>query len=696
MTPRLKHSIRVLMPVLGLSLAVSAQSQDNASNRPAGAEQSPQSGVTQEVAPQGTAAQGASRGSGAAATGTSQGSAAQTAPPQTAPAQTGAAGAGASQPAGSTSQPTGSTAQPTAAPAAQPGGERMAQRRMTGELRASDLIGKSVDAARQEDIGEVADLIVDANSGRIGYAVLSIGGFLGIGERLVVYPADRLQVAEDGESVRVSATRDELRRARSFERDQWPDWNLSTMQERRRGAWRGESQGMDQARWARASRLLDADVRTARGDDVGDVEDLVVDLRRRTVNYAVVSFDPGWLSGERMAALPMNAFRALRYDDSLGSDLVIQVSQQEVQSAPVVSDADLPDDPASFARDMNLYSQEMGWRPVYGGGAVGAAESGSGRAEGLDRGPRATADGSRGRVPAPEVSSMERDFRASDVIGMDVHNPQGEGLGEIHDLVIDINNGRVHYAVLSFGGFLGLGEKLFAYPVGLFQTGRDWNELVLDIDREKLENAPGFERNNWPDWNSAEYRDAIDRHYGSEVRQPAQNARFVQASRLLDGEVRTVGGDDVGDVEDLVVNMREGRVRFAVVSFDPGWLKLEREVALPLKAFNAQREGDDLVVRVDRQRLRDAPVFDTSYWRGYDPAYQGYVDRYSTGMGWGPVYPRGYGLGAYGYGYGGFAHPPVYGSRPDTAAQARGTEEGMNTAGMDDERTVSPPAERLR
>ncbi len=694
MNLRLKHSIRVLMPVLGLSLAVGAQSQDNAANRSTGNEQAPQSGAAQEAAPQGSAiqgttqpgtAQGATPGSPAGTTaesGATESAAAPGSPQQGSPGPTGAAGPAPSQPA--------------AGRTAQSGGERTAQRRMTGEVRASDLIGKSVDAARQQDIGEVADLIVDANSGRIGYAVLSIGGFLGIGERLVAYPADRLQLAEDGERVRVDATRDELRRARTFARDQWPDWNLSTTQDRRRGASRGESQEMTNARWARASQLLEADVRTGRGDDVGNVEDLVVDLRGRKVNYAVVSFDQGWLSGERMAALPMNAFRALRYDDSLGSDLVIQISQQEVQSAPLVSESDLPDDPADFTRDMNLYSQEMGWRPVYPGGAVGVSDPGSGRAEGTDRGPRAVGDDRRGRVPAPEASSLDRDFRASDVIGMSVQNPQGEDLGEIHDLVVDINNGRVHYAVLSFGGFLGLGEKLFAYPVSLFRMGRDWSEVVLDIEREKLENAPGFERNAWPDWNSTEYRDTIDRHYGNEVRQPAQNARFVRASRVLDGEVRTAGGDDVGDVEDVVVNLREGRVRFAVVSFDPGWLQIERDVALPMKAFNAQREGDDLVVRVDRQRLRDAPVFDTSSWRGYDPSYQGYVDRYSTGMGWGPVYPRGYGLGAYGYGYGGFAHPPVYGYRPGTGARDGEMQERTSTAGMDNEREVPAPAEERR
>lgn len=91
-----------------------------------------------------------------------------------------------------------------------------------------------------------------------------------------------------------------------------------------------------------------------------------------------------------------------------------------------------------------------------------------------------------------------------------VFNGKGEKLGKIEDLMIDLNSGRIAYAVLSFGGFLGLGNKLFAIPWEFLCVDNRWNyhdiyqqRIVLNILKEKLEKAPGFDRNNWPrepDW----------------------------------------------------------------------------------------------------------------------------------------------------------------------------------------------------
>ena len=71
-----------------------------------------------------------------------------------------------------------------------------------------------------------------------------------------------------------------------------------------------------------------------------------------------------------------------------------------------------------------------------------------------------------GTMGSSDAMKSTREMRASKLIGSEVKNAQGENLGEIKDLVIDVNHGRVHYAILSFGGFLGMGDKLFAFPVG--------------------------------------------------------------------------------------------------------------------------------------------------------------------------------------------------------------------------------------
>lgn len=91
---------------------------------------------------------------------------------------------------------------------------------------------------------------------------------------------------------------------------------------------------------------------------------------------------------------------------------------------------------------------------------------------------------------------------ASTLTGDKVVNAQGEDLGKVEDLMIDLENGRVRYAVLSFGGFMGMGDKLFAIPPEALRVDAENERLVLDVDRSRLENAPGFDKDNWP--NTAE------------------------------------------------------------------------------------------------------------------------------------------------------------------------------------------------
>lgn len=88
---------------------------------------------------------------------------------------------------------------------------------------------------------------------------------------------------------------------------------------------------------------------------------------------------------------------------------------------------------------------------------------------------------------------------ATTLIGDDVRNLEGENLGEIEDIMIDVEAGRIAYAVLSFGGFLGIGDKLFAVPWSAMTLDIDEKAFILDIDKEMLEDAPGFDKDDWPE-----------------------------------------------------------------------------------------------------------------------------------------------------------------------------------------------------
>jgi len=97
-------------------------------------------------------------------------------------------------------------------------------------------------------------------------------------------------------------------------------------------------------------------------------------------------------------------------------------------------------------------------------------------------------------------SAVTHHFRTSAIEGMAVRNATEEHLGKVKDLVIDLETGKVVYAALDFGGFLGFGDKLFAVPWDAFKIGATDNveHLVLATTKEKLTNAPGFDKSHWP------------------------------------------------------------------------------------------------------------------------------------------------------------------------------------------------------
>ena len=87
---------------------------------------------------------------------------------------------------------------------------------------------------------------------------------------------------------------------------------------------------------------------------------------------------------------------------------------------------------------------------------------------------------------------------ASTLKGDKVVNHKGEDLGKIEEIMIDLDHGRIAFAVLSFGGFLGMGDKLFAIPWQAFAVDTAKKRLILNTKKELLEKAPGFDKDKWP------------------------------------------------------------------------------------------------------------------------------------------------------------------------------------------------------
>lgn len=226
--------------------------------------------------------------------------------------------------------------------------------------------------------------------------------------------------------------------------------------------------------------------------------------------------------------------------------------------------------------------------------------------------------------------------KASEVIGSKVKNGAGEDLGKVEDFVIDPNDGTIEYAVLSSGGFLGIGDKLISVPFSLLRApevreGSDLAHFTLDADKAKLENAPRFPKDQWPNVDEPSWRAEIDTYYGTRGRVSAETLdaqtrfRLVRASDVLGEDVHNPNDDDLGDVKEIVVDPQRSRVTYFVLS-SGGFLGLgDKLFAIPWEELDVMRKDKAdlrLVLDVDKARLEKSPEYKDADWpRMSDPTY---------------------------------------------------------------------------
>ena len=122
---------------------------------------------------------------------------------------------------------------------------------------------------------------------------------------------------------------------------------------------------------------------------------------------------------------------------------------------------------------------------------------------------RATTDMPRGGTGMGHPTLLSADT----ITGDDVVNLKDEKLGTIEDIMLDTHEGKIRYAVLSCGGFLGMGDRLFAIPWSALTLDAAHKRFTLDVDLERLKNAPGFDKDNWPSWSDPTWSASVDSYY---------------------------------------------------------------------------------------------------------------------------------------------------------------------------------------
>lgn len=264
----------------------------------------------------------------------------------------------------------------------------------------------------------------------------------------------------------------------------------------------------------------------------------------------------------------------------------------------------------------------LAWVPAFALGLSAAALA--------QTGTTATTRNATGNATAAEKATPNtayRAVRASKMIGLTVHNPQGKDIGKISDMVVDMTTGNVRYAILEFDPGILKGERLFAVPTTQLRMRAESNDVLYDMTEARLEQA-GTPRAAWnTTWRDPGYLGKLDKVWG--VTQPSQAAAARRVSDIIGKDVNNRSGNKIGEIKELVIDMAKQRVHYAVLEFDPSLASKEQNFAFPLRSFNTTAGNDDLVLDVDKSRLQAMKSFtDDQYANLNDRVWVADIDRY--------------------------------------------------------------------
>lgn len=300
--------------------------------------------------------------------------------------------------------------------------------RITGAVKASDLIGMNVKNYQDEKLGEVKDLAVDVESGRIVQVILSTGGFIGIGDTLTAVPPGALHHDVAQKVVHLDANKEKLSAAPKFEMSKW-----------------AESSDSDH---------LSA-IHRHYGQESG---------------FKYVHRGDALLEGRR------------------------NPSGQGNTGIQRTTDGQRNTDPQR--------NNEGSVNPVSTRNADGTWDKNRRAHEG------------QSMIPEARLVQVQK---ASKLMGMAVQNLQGQKVGDVQNILVDLSAGRVVALIVSSGGFLGMADELSAVPPTALRFTPDRDSLQLDASKEMLGSAPHFNQSaQWPDFSQPGQAGGVYRAYGVE------------------------------------------------------------------------------------------------------------------------------------------------------------------------------------
>ncbi|MEX2219130.1 MAG: PRC-barrel domain-containing protein [Phycisphaerales bacterium] len=384
-------------------------------------------------------------------------------------------------------------------PGMQQPGEMRAQARQGQQhffVQGKNIAGAKVVNKQQEDIGKLDDLLVDARSGYAVYAILSHGGFLGIGDKLIAVPWRALEVLPDSNgdaTIVLDATKQTLEQAPNFDKDQWPligerGWMarthdfFKTEPSTRAGAtggWGRDSainrvwdQGRDQTIRGQITRV------DHRSPGRGISEATVIVVKADDGKEHQVTLGPDWFIQGQHAPLRENQAVTIEARElRLGNDTLI-----------VAREVSMPDGARLVLRDRT-------GAPIWDTSAPDDAAPPAG-------GVRTAATG-------------DRYIRGSELKGKNIQGAGDEKLADLKELAIDPGTGKVAFVVLSAGGLAGMGGRDVVVPWEACTFIKDGEKIALRADEATLRSAPELGEGGFAMVNQPEFRQKVLAFYST-------------------------------------------------------------------------------------------------------------------------------------------------------------------------------------
>lgn len=250
--------------------------------------------------------------------------------------------------------------------------------------------------------------------------------------------------------------------------------------------------------------------------------------------------------------------------------------------------------------------------------------------------PRPAQDPARPAETPRSMQDRRSDFamahryqKATDMMGKVVKNASDENLGKIEDIVVDANSGRILYGVLSFGGFMGMGDKLFAIPWESLDLPDHAKSFVLNVSKERLKSAEGFDKRNWPNfadeawatkthkyYEQTPYWQASDANRTTDANsRPNNRDRWYQhatvwqkCSDLCGKDIHNLQNDDIGRISDCLIDPDGGRILYGVLA------NTGKRYAIPWGAMTLSSDGKNFQINLSKEQLKNAPTLEGDTW----------------------------------------------------------------------------------